>query len=147
MTSKAIKELVKIDDVEFQASDLTFTASKKDFRDAWTLGAGSVVKVDWQKARENFRADAALPKVSFIMAAVRLGFLASEDAVRAARGEWPASFDEALSAMPEEERLGAQVTWASITEVRRNAPLLMRIGAVKGISAEQFDAMFGYAGE
>jgi hypothetical protein len=148
MSTNNTQSRVKIGDREFLAKDLTLPAGNaRDFRSAWFVETGGIVEIDWAKAREDFRATASMVKLTFIMASVELGFLAVEDAVDAAKGNWPASFDDVLAATPAEDRLGAQVTWASLAEVRRNAPILALIGAVKGISAEEFDTMFGYTGE
>jgi hypothetical protein len=149
MTTKTLPQSrIKIGDREFAAEGLTLPAGDaREFRSAWVVNSGSVVEIDWEKARTDFRKTAVMPIVSFIMSAVKLGFLDAEDALSASKGEWPVSFNKVLAAMPPEDRLEAQVVWANITEVRRNAPLLILIGTVKEITPEQFDAMFGYAGQ
>lgn len=138
---------VRIGATDYAAEALTLPPTGRAFRDAWEVTAGGVVVVDWARARAQFRQTATMPKPSFVMAAVELGFLSEADAVSAAKGDWPASFGDVLAALPAAERLGAQVQWASVAEVRRDAPLVALIGQVKGITDEQFDAMFGYAGE
>jgi hypothetical protein len=148
MNTTDTQSRVKIGNREFAAKDLTLPAGNaRDFRSAWFVETGGIVEIDWAKAREDFREKASMPKLTFIMAAVKMGFLAAEDAVAAAKGNWPISFNDVMVVVPEADKLGAEVTWASVTEIRRNAPILILIGEVKGISSEQFDTMFGYIGE
>jgi hypothetical protein len=122
------------------------TPATKEFRDAWILN-GNVIEIDWDKARADFRSNASMTRADFLNAAANLGIVSDEDAISAALGNWPASFNAVLPSDPKEQR-AAKVLWASTTDVSRKSDLLAAIVASAiPITDEQLDAMFGYTGQ
>jgi hypothetical protein len=118
----------------------------KEFRGAWVLN-GDVIEIDWDKARADFRSKASMTRADFLNAAANLGIVSDDDAVLAALGNWPASFNAILPSGPTEQR-EAKVLWASTTDISRNADLLKSIVASAiPVTDEQLDAMFGYTGQ
>lgn len=98
-------------------------------------------------ALTEWRNSAALTRAQFCIGAKRLGLLPEQDAVAAAKGEWPQSFADALAALPVEiDATEAQITWAATATVARMDPILLAVAASKGIAYTQLDAMFGWAG-
>ena len=127
------------------AGSVTVPATK-EFREAWVLN-GDVVEIDWDKARADFRSTASMTRADFLNAAADLGIVSDDDAVLAALGNWPSSFDAVLPSDPTEQR-AAKVLWASTTDVSRDADLLSAIVASAiPVTDEQLDAMFGYTGQ
>jgi hypothetical protein len=91
-----------------------------------------------------WRSKATLSRREFCIAAYRAGLLSEADAVLAAKGEWPASFDAALVGLPTNVVTEAKIEWASVSEIRRSAPLLATVQATAGVTDEQLDALFGW---
>lgn len=98
------------------------------------------------RQHEKWRETVTLSRKAFCVACFRAGLLSPEDSVVAAKGGWPPSFDAALASLPKDKRVEAQIEWAAVTEVRRNAPLLDMVKLHKGVSDEQLDALFGWTG-
>lgn len=82
------------------------------------------------------------PRQLFIgMAAA--GFVTQEEAVDAARtGAIPALVEAAVASLPPLEQTAARVTWARMTQVVRNDPLVALMGSAAGQTPEQIDAFF-----
>jgi hypothetical protein len=95
---------------------------------------------------EGFRATASMDRASFVNAAADFGLLTDDEAIAAAKGDWPSSFDVALPEDAAEARR-AKVLWASAPTIRRNADLIAAIIASPiPITTEQVDALFGWTG-
>jgi len=92
-----------------------------------------------------WRASAVLSRRNFCIACFRAGLLSADDAVIAAKGEWPAAFDKALTGMAADRVTEAKIEWAAVTEIRRNAPLLKAVQAVTRVTDGQIDALFGWS--
>jgi hypothetical protein len=92
---------------------------------------------------ELWRENISLSKGQFCINAYNAGFLSEEDAVTAAKGDWPESFTTALSGLTPSQIVEAKIEWALVTTVRRNAPLLEMVRASQNISEEVLDALFG----
>jgi hypothetical protein len=93
---------------------------------------------------ENFRATAKMERADFVNAAADVGLLTDDEAIQAAMGIWPDSFNAALPADAAEARR-AKVLWASTSTIHRNAPLIAAIIASPiPITEEQVDALFGW---
>jgi hypothetical protein len=93
-----------------------------------------------------WRENATLTRRQFCLACLQAGLLSPEDAVVAAKGDWPVSFDAALVGLSEMEVAAAKVEWASVSTIRRNAPLLAVVQTTAGITDGELDALFGWQG-
>ena len=91
-----------------------------------------------------WRQGATLSRRQFCIAAYRAGLLSEADAVMAAKGEWPASFDAALVGLPANVVTEAKIEWAAVSEIRRSAPLLETVRQSAGVTEGVLDTMFGY---
>lgn len=98
------------------------------------------------RARELWRSEAVLSRRQFCIAAFRAGLLPGDQAAPAAKGEWPDAFAQALTGLPAETVIEAQIEWATVTEVRRSAPLLEAVRMAGGVTHEQLDTLFGWQG-
>lgn len=89
-----------------------------------------------------WRATATLSRAQFCVAVKRAGILTGDEAIEAAKGEWPAAFDAVLEGTdidPDE----AKIVWASVSTIFRNDTILEAVSEAVGLSAEDVDAMFG----
>ena len=118
----------------------------KTFRDAWKWAdpATNAVEIDWDLALIQFRDKAVMPKADFVNLAADVGLVSDADAVDAARGGWPSAFDTAIASLDAKGQREAKVTWAGVTEVRRDAPLLTAIVAAGLATEAALDALFGW---
>ena len=91
-----------------------------------------------------WRSKAAISRRQFCIAAYRAGLLSEADAVLAAKGEWPASFDAALVGLPANVITEAKIEWAAVSEILRSAPLLETVRQSAGVTEDVLDTMFGY---
>ena len=92
---------------------------------------------------EEIRAGASLDLGPFCMALVGAGILPAIEAIDAAKGNWPATFNAALAGLSDAERVGAQIEWASAQRIRRNHPLIAMLAAAANLTDAQVDALFG----
>lgn len=90
-----------------------------------------------------WRDTAALPRGKFCMALVAASILPSTEAIAAARGEWPETFNAAFDKLSTEEAVDAQIEWATTQLIRRNHPLIAMLGELAGLKVEQIDELFG----
>lgn len=124
----------------------------------WQAGAWSLVTLTLGEANpsptlpptpaqllEVARAQAALDRGSFCKALKAGGIMSAAEAVEAAKGNWPASFAQALAAMSGIDPDDAQIDWAVAASVRRLHPLFLAIlawyAAATGLSAEKAEAL------
>jgi len=78
-----------------------------------------------------------------ILALHGAGLITAEEALAAAKtGDVPAAIDAVFAQLPPDQALAARVTWASMTEVRRDHPLIEAVIAAGLATAEQVDALF-----
>ncbi len=97
---------------------------------------------------ERLRLGVSLTRQEFCLALKRAGVLTGADAIKAAKGDWPSTFDAALPMLaaagvdPDE----AQITWASANIIERNHQLVGLMASVSGLSDVQVDALFGIGG-
>ena len=68
--------------------------------------------------------------------------LPKKEAIEAAKGTWPATFENALENMTEDEQFGAEMEWVSATEIRRMHPMILLLGDHAGMTEEQIDGLF-----
>lgn len=93
--------------------------------------------------RMAWRRSASLSRAEFCIACKRLGILPSNEAIKAAKGDWPNTFDAVLEDADLDSD-DAQIRWAAATVVRRLDPLLVATAAATTLTEEQIDAMFGW---
>ena len=102
-------------------------------------------EAEWEANKlPEWRSNATLSRRQFCIAAYRAGLLSETDAVLAAKGEWPASFDAALVGLPANVVTEAKIEWAAVSEIRRSAPLLETVRQSAGVTEDVIDTMFGY---
>ncbi len=77
--------------------------------------------------RMGIRSKASLSRSDFCLATIRVGVLTKEDAVFAARGEWPTAFDAFIASLNPDEATAAKIQWAAATSIRYNDPLLQSL--------------------
>ena len=78
-----------------------------------------------------------------LIALAAAGFISAEEALAAAQtGAVPAAIAGIFDLLPVEQALAARITWATMTEVYREDPLIGAIVAAGVATAEQVDALF-----
>lgn len=92
-----------------------------------------------------WREQANLTRTAFCIACKRMGILPPAEAVAAARGDWPATFADALTGLPVDAE-EAQIVWAAATHIWRTDPVLGVVAQHAGMTPGQVDAMFGWTG-
>lgn len=96
------------------------------------------------EARINeWRQTARLSRADFCVALKRAGILPAQEAVLAAKGEWPATFDAALSSFPDVDE--AKIIWAAVAVIERLHPMLLALQSFAGLTDAQVDALFGWS--
>ncbi len=100
---------------------------------------------DMQAALFAAREAATLDKSELLMrlAMPGVGILSPEEAIEAAQGRIPASFQPAIASLPAEAQMLARIKWAGDQIISRTNPLLILAAYAKGISDEQMDQIFG----
>ncbi len=76
---------------------------------------------------EEQREGAVLPRTKFCQQLWRLNILPQVEAIQAARGEWPETFDSFASALAGDEAADAMIEWAGATEIHYNHALLQAL--------------------
>jgi hypothetical protein len=142
-----VKIFEYIGGVQYSPDDLDKTNADSKFADAWAVDEDNVVFVDWDKARALFRETATLSKQDFCFALAKKGILSAEDAIEAAKGNWPAAFEDALAGADADEALKAKIEWASTATVYRSYPTLEPLAIAANITSNDLDLMFGYTGQ
>jgi len=83
----------------------------------------------------------------FMMAAWKLEFISHEEALAAVRQRiMPPAFALALSGLPEEQRMEAELKFAGITRMLRSDPLFALVVGAEIATDEQIDGVFAVAG-
>ena len=89
------------------------------------------------------RRDAArMDKADLLLALTQVGLLTSADAVAAARGEIPPSFQPVVAAWPAAEQLAARIKWAADGQISRNNPLILAVASFLEIDPLTLDTIF-----
>lgn len=71
------------------------------------------------------------------------GFITADEALAAATsGAVPAAVDAVISALPAHAEVAARVTWARMSVVLRDDPLVGLLAASQGLSSAEVDAFF-----
>jgi hypothetical protein len=83
-----------------------------------------------------------------LIALAAAGFISAEEALAAAQtGAVPAAIAGIFDLLPAGQALAARITWATMTEVHREDPLIAAIVAAGVATAEQVDELFRVAAE
>lgn len=94
---------------------------------------------------EALRAAARMDKADLLLALAQAGLMTSTDAVAAARGEIPPTFQPVVAEWSSAEQLAAQIKWAADAQISRNNPLIIAASAYLDIDPLALDAIFGIA--
>lgn len=78
----------------------------------------------------------------FCLRLANLKVLNEDDALAAAKGEWPAALDSFLPLLDAGQALDAQIEWAAATIVERNNPLVLTLGSWLSLPDETLSAIF-----
>jgi len=110
--------------------------------------------IDWQQvvtaaasqaaALQAWRASAEMSLADFCMALVFAGILSTADAITAAKGDVPPSFEPVIAAMSTEQQVAVRIRWAAMSSVERLNPLILAVAAGAGIPAVVLDQVFGW---
>jgi hypothetical protein len=83
-----------------------------------------------------------------LIALANAKLITEAEALAAAKtGEVPAAIDAVFAALPKEQALAARITWATMTVVERDHPLIQAVIDAKIVTAERADALFRQAAE
>jgi hypothetical protein len=78
-----------------------------------------------------------------LIALAAAGLITEAEALAAARtGEVPTAIDAVFARLPPEQALAARITWATMTVVERDHPLVHAVIDARVATAEQVDALF-----
>jgi hypothetical protein len=78
-----------------------------------------------------------------LIALAQAKLITEAEALAAAKtGEVPAVINKVFTALPKEQALAAQITWAAMTVVERDHPLIQAVIDAKIATPEQIDALF-----
>lgn len=91
------------------------------------------------------RDQASLPKAEFCLGLVGLGILTIEDAVSAARGNWPTAMAGFLDFLTPEQAAEVQIEWAARMTIWRTNVFILILASWTGLSDETVDALFKVA--
>jgi hypothetical protein len=89
----------------------------------------------------------AITRRALCMACRGIGLFTNDQAVAAARGEWPALLMSALDGLSDNQKADAQMEWSDVSTVRRNAPLILLLQWHLDFTDAQVDALFGIGGQ
>jgi len=90
-----------------------------------------------------WRSTVDMDKGAFCIGLMRLGVLPAAEAVAASKGEWPATFANAVAILPIDPD-EAQIIWAATARVRRLHPILLALIPQSPLTDAGVDAMFGW---
>jgi hypothetical protein len=91
---------------------------------------------------------ASISRRQFLIALTQAGLITDAEALAAARtGEVPAAIDAVFARLPPQQALAARITWATMTVIERDHPLVQAAIDAKLTTAEQVDALFQTAVE
>ena len=92
------------------------------------------------------RRGAVLTRGEFVKACLAAGILTPEGAMQAARAEWPAAFQNAISDWSVSAQIDAIALWSDASEIRRSNAVLTALASASDIPPEALDVMFGISG-
>lgn len=131
--------------------DIPITINAEEYPLIWAevIEAGDIapyVPPTEEDHRLAWRQTASLTRAEFCTKLRALNILPRAEAIAAARGDWPASFEPMLEGMSEAEQDAAMILWAAIQTVERTHPLFEKVRQFFGMTPEQADDMFDYPG-
>ena len=96
---------------------------------------------------DSVRESSSITRRALCMACRDVGLFTNDDAIAAARGEWPTSLMTALDGLSDDQRADAQMEWSDVTTVRRMSPLILLLQWHLDYTDAQVDALFGIGGD
>lgn len=129
--------------------EIPITINEEEYPEVWAdvIATGDVASFSPPSdaaLREAWRRGASMSRAEFCTALRAAGILNRSEAIAAAKGDWPASFEPMLDNMTEAEADTALILWAAIQTVERNHPLFEQVREFFGITPEQADDLFEY---
>lgn len=125
---------------------IPISITQQDYPEVWAevvaTDVAPFVAPDDATLRAQWRPTAKLWRGEFCKALEKLGILPLEEAVSAAKGDWPASFNPLLSQV--EDPADALITWATAQQIERLHPLFEAVRQFHQMTPEESDAMFGF---
>lgn len=114
----------------------------------WQNGSWVYIQPDPEVIKAKIRESAIIPKWAFCSALRKIRLLPANEAIQAARGDWPATFQSFTSFLPEDQAADAQIKWAAVSSVQYSDPLLQALALhhTKGNQAAAtalLDQLFG----
>ena len=94
-------------------------------------------------AKNALRAGATLTRREFCLALATSGVLKPDDAIAAAKGEWPAVMESFLSFLDTDQSVDAQIEWAATGSIDRLHPFVLSLASWLGLSDQKLDDLFG----
>ena len=95
------------------------------------------------KTLADLRLTASVTRMEFCLALAATDLLTHDEAIAAARGDWPAPMVEFLTFLDSEQSLDAQVEWASATTIHRMHPFVLSLGSWLVLTDTAVAALFG----
>tara|TARA_R110001606_G_scaffold225460_1_gene373543 strand:- start:2695 stop:3204 length:510 start_codon:yes stop_codon:yes gene_type:complete len=93
---------------------------------------------------EEVRVGTSIDKGAFCLGLISLGIIEADEAISAARGNWPASMDTFLSYISADQAIAVQIEWATETTINRNNVFVLTLGSwLDNITPEILDTLFG----
>ena len=89
-----------------------------------------------------WRETAEIERGYFCMNLAMAGILPPDEAIDAAKGGWPVTFNAALDDLSAQDLLGAQIGWATAQKISRNHKLVIKLGPMAHLEEWQVDALF-----
>lgn len=106
-------------------------------------GINSVTEVTSFPAIAPTASSIILTARQFFIALAGSGYVTQQEAILAAQtGAVPANIASVFASLPPEQALAAQITWAKMTTVSRNEPLITAVAAAMSLTEAEVDAFF-----
>lgn len=125
--------------VDNSTTDQKRSKTAEQITDAEVIRTTTVSDIPVDDLREGMQ----MPRGQFCIALASAGVLPAAEAIEAAKGNWPATFNAALSGLSNGENIAAQIEWATAQTIRRNHPLIAMLADMAGLSHVQVDSLFG----
>lgn len=128
---------------------VTMTISPEDYPDLWASVISGPIAPYAAPSDDDMRAAwrpfAIMPVAAFCSVLKERGILSPDDALAAAKGDWPAAFQHALGGLPDGmDAHDAQILWARLQQIERMHPLFEAMRIIAGMTPNEADDIFGY---